>query len=105
MDQKYFYYLKDIRFTTKNWRSLFVDLTKQQSYLDLKCQFLSEETWNFFNNKGLFPVTGIIWSWPYGQNRKLYYHTDLTYVNGVFNGDFVSCNFLLQGDSGLTEFV
>ena len=106
MTDRVLYFLKNIPNNISGWEDKFPNLTEQQSYIDKDFSILGEEAVNFFESKGLTPVYGIVWSWPYRQNHNLNYHTDQWYnENNVLCGAAVSMNFLLAGDSGLTVFV
>lgn len=107
MNDRVLYYLKNIPSNITGWESKFPNLTEQQSYIDKDFSLLGADAVDFFRSKGLIPVFGIVWSWPYRQNEELYYHTDQWYhTDGtILSGDVVAMNFLLSGDSGLTEFV
>lgn len=107
MTDRVLYFLKNIPNNIAGWENKFPNLTQQQSYIDKDFAVLGEEAVNFFKAKGLTPVFGIVWSWPYRQNHELYYHTDQWHdgKGGIMSGDVVAMNFLLAGDPGLTEFV
>jgi hypothetical protein len=105
MSDSVLFFLKDIPINITGWESKFPNLTEQQSYVDKDFEVLGAEAVNFFKSIDLEPCFGIIWSWPYKQNEKLNYHIDPVTKDGVVLGDLVSMNFLLAGDSGLTEFI
>jgi hypothetical protein len=107
MTDRVLYFLKNIPNNIAGWEEKFPNLTQQQSYIDKDFSILGAEAVNFFKSKGLTPIFGIIWSWPYRQNQELFYHTDqwIDEKGGITSGDVVSMNFLLAGDSGRTEFV
>jgi len=107
MTDRVLYFLKDIPNNISGWEEKFPNLTQQQSYIDTDFKILGSDAVDFFKSKGLTPCFGIVWSWPYLQNKELYYHTDqwIDDNGGITFGDLISMNFLLAGDSGLTEFT
>ncbi len=95
------YYHLDVPYAVSDkWKECVQDFNAKQIILDPKVTYLSSETKAFLENIiGVTPVAANVWSWL--PMHAGLWHTDQRY--GI--GPEVAINFLLQGDSGTTEWA
>lgn len=96
------YYITSIQPKFNQWQdSVDFNKTTQQMVYDKGCKLLHNDTISFFENLGLIPLWGFIWSWTSDQVCSYHVDKSTTTANGVYG----AMNILLQGDSAKLEWA